>query len=584
MKTSVRPRIVTRDLPVIAKSPTGIDGLDEVTFGGLPQGRPTLLCGAAGCGKTLFAMTFLYNGAVAFNEPGVFIAFEEQPEDLIKNVGSLSYDIERLIEQNKIVVDHIHLDRNEIEEAGDYDLDGLFIRIGFAIDSIGAKRVVIDTIETLFGGLDNQAVLRSELRRLFEWLKSKGVTAIITGERGDGTLTRYGLEEYVADCVILLDNRVHDQLSTRRLRVVKYRGTAHGTNEYPFIIDQEGITVMPITSSGLAHDAWTERVSTGIADLDDMLEGQGYYKGSSILVSGMAGSGKSTVSAHFANSICQAGQRCIYFALEESPQQIVRNMRSVGLDLQQWVDRGLLRFSARRPNLYGLETHLASMHREVKEFDPAAVVVDPISALMGAGVAGDVHSMTLRLIDFLKSRGVTALFTNLGAGSAETATTEMQISSLTDTWLLLYNRETNGEHNRQLYLLKSRGMAHSNQVREFLMSAGGISLREVYVGPDGVLTGSARLAQEAKDRADRLLRTQEVERRTREIVRRRREIAAQIETLQAQLASEEGEMELLNLEGSAREDQRAADRIALAQSRASRRAASSSSKLMTSGK
>ncbi|MDU0955149.1 MAG: circadian clock protein KaiC [Bradyrhizobium sp.] len=584
MKTSVRPRIVTRDLPVIAKSPTGIDGLDEVTFGGLPQGRPTLLCGAAGCGKTLFAMTFLYNGAVAFNEPGVFIAFEEQPEDLIKNVGSLSYDIERLIEQNKIVVDHIHLDRNEIEEAGDYDLDGLFIRIGFAIDSIGAKRVVIDTIETLFGGLDNQAVLRSELRRLFEWLKSKGVTAIITGERGDGTLTRYGLEEYVADCVILLDNRVHDQLSTRRLRVVKYRGTAHGTNEYPFIIDQEGITVMPITSSGLAHDAWTERVSTGIADLDDMLEGQGYYKGSSILVSGMAGSGKSTVSAHFANSICQAGQCCIYFALEESPQQIGRNMRSVGLDLQQWVDRGLLRFSARRPNLYGLETHLASMHREVKEFDPAAVVVDPISALMGAGVAGDVHSMTLRLIDFLKSRGVTALFTNLGAGSAETATTEMQISSLTDTWLLLYNRETNGEHNRQLYLLKSRGMAHSNQVREFLMSAGGISLREVYVGPDGVLTGSARLAQEAKDRADRLLRTQEVERRTREIVRRRREIAAQIETLQAQLASEEGEMELLNLEGSAREDQRAADRIALAQSRASRRAASSSSKLMTSGK
>ncbi|WP_257167153.1 circadian clock protein KaiC [Bradyrhizobium sp. SRS-191] len=584
MKTSVRPRIVARDLPVIAKSPTGIDGLDEVTFGGLPQGRPTLLCGAAGCGKTLFAMTFLYNGAVDYDEPGVFIAFEEQPEDLITNVGSLSYDVERLIEQKKIVVDHIHLDRNEIEEAGDYDLDGLFIRIGFAIDSIGAKRVVIDTIETLFGGLDNQAVLRSELRRLFEWLKSKGVTAIITGERGDGTLTRYGLEEYVADCVILLDNRVHDQLSTRRLRVVKYRGTAHGTNEYPFIIDQEGITVMPITSSGLSHDVSTERVSTGIADLDEMLEGRGYYKGSSILISGMAGAGKSTVSAHFANSICAAGQRCIYFALEESPQQIVRNMKSVGLDLQQWVDRGLLRFSARRPNLYGLETHLAAMHREVKEFDPAAVVVDPISSLMGAGLAGDVHSMTLRLIDFLKSRGVTALFTNLGAGSAETATTEMQISSLTDTWLLLYNRESNGEHNRQLYLLKSRGMAHSNQVREFLMGSDGISLREVYVGPEGVLTGSARVAQEVRDRADRLLRSQDMERRTREIERRRREIAAQIETLKAQLVSEEGEMELLNLEGAAREDQRSADRIALVQSRSSKRAASSPSQPMTSRK
>lgn len=584
MKTSVRPRIVTRDLPVIAKSPTGIDGLDEVTFGGLPQGRPTLLCGAAGCGKTLFAMTFLYNGAVAYDEPGVFIAFEEQPEDLIKNVGSLSYDVERLIEQKKLVVDHIHLDRNEIEEAGDYDLDGLFIRIGFAIDSIGAKRVVIDTIETLFGGLDNQAVLRSELRRLFEWLKSKGVTAIITGERGDGTLTRYGLEEYVADCVILLDNRVHDQLSTRRLRVVKYRGTAHGTNEYPFIIDQEGITVMPITSSGLAHDAWTDRVSTGIADLDQMLEGQGYYKGSSILISGMAGAGKSTVSAHFANSICRSGQRCIYFAMEESPQQIIRNMKSVGLDLQQWVDRGLLRFSARRPNLYGLETHLAAMHREVKEFDPAAVVVDPISALMGAGVAGDVHSMTLRLIDFLKARGVTALFTNLGAGTAETATTEMHISSLTDTWLLLYNRESNGEHNRQLYLLKSRGMAHSNQVREFLMSSDGISLREVYVGPDGVLTGSARVAQEARDRAERLLRMQDLERHARESERRRRDLAAQIETLKAQLANEESEMELINLEGAARDDQREAARRAQVESRSSRPAPSAPANPLRSSK
>ncbi|CCE08307.1 Circadian clock protein kinase kaiC [Bradyrhizobium sp. STM 3843] len=582
MKASVRPKVVARDLPVIEKSPTGIDGLDEVTFGGLPKGRPTLLCGAAGCGKTLFAMTFLYNGAVQFGEPGVFIAFEEQPEDLIKNVGSLSYDIQKLIADKKIAIDHIHLDRNEVEEAGEYDLEGLFIRIGFAIDAIGAKRVVIDTIETLFGGLDNQAVLRSELRRLFEWLKSKGVTAIITGERGDGTLTRYGLEEYVADCVILLDNRVHDQLSTRRLRVVKYRGTAHGTNEYPFIIDQEGITVMPITSSGLAHGASTERVSSGIADLDRMLEGTGYYKGSSILISGMAGSGKSTVSAHFANSICASGQRCIYFALEESPQQIIRNMRSVGLDLQRWVERGLLRFSARRPNLYGLETHLASMHREVREFDPAAVVVDPISALMGAGVAGDVHTMTLRLIDFLKARGVTALFTNLGGGTAETATTEMQISSLTDTWLLLYNRESNGEHNRQLYLLKSRGMAHSNQVREFLMTSEGIRLREVYIGPEGVLTGSARLAQEAKDRADRMLRDQEIERRSREVERRRREISAQIEALNAQLATEEHEIALLNREANAREDRLSADRTAMSRSRSSGREASPPSNLRIS--
>jgi circadian clock protein KaiC len=361
-----KARAKAGSLPTIGKSPTGIRGLDEVTQGGLPEGRPTLLCGSAGCGKTLFGMTFLYNGAVEYNEPGVFLAFEEQPEDLIKNVGSLNYDIEKLIAEKKLAIDHVQLERTQIAESGEYDLEGLFIRLGFAIDSIGAKRVVVDTIETLFSGLENEQVLRSELRRLFEWLKARGVTAIITGERGEGTLTRYGLEEYVADCVILLDNRIHDQLSTRRLRIVKYRGSAHGTNEYPFIIDEQGITVMPITSSGLAHEASMERLPSGIPDLDQMLEGKGYYKGSSILVSGMAGSGKSTVAAHFADATCAAGYRCIYFAMEESPAQVVRNMRSVGIDLQKWVDKKLLRFNARRPSLFGLETHLATMYRDVK--------------------------------------------------------------------------------------------------------------------------------------------------------------------------------------------------------------------------
>ena len=556
------------DLPSIGKSPTGIGGLDEITQGGLPQGRPTLLCGSAGCGKTLFGMTFLYNGAVEYNEPGVFLAFEERPDDLIKNVGSLNYDIQKLIAEKKLAIDHVELERSKIAESGEYDLEGLFIRLGFAIDSIGAKRVVVDTIETLFGGLENEQLLRSELRRLFEWLKEKGVTAVITGERGEGTLTRYGLEEYVADCVILLDNRVHDQLSTRRLRIVKYRGSAHGTNEYPFIIDEQGITVMPITSSGLHHGASNERLPSGIPDLDRMLEGKGYYKGSSILVSGMAGSGKSTVAAHFADATCAAGHRCIYFAMEESPPQIVRNMRSVGINLQKWVDKKLLRFSARRPSLFGLETHLASMYRDVTEFDPIAVVIDPMSALLGAGVTGDVHAMVLRLVDFLKSRGVTALVTNLGV-SGENVTTEIEISSLMDVWLLLYNRESNGEHNRQLYLLKSRGMAHSNQVREFIMSSDGIKLREAYVGPEGVLTGSARRAQEAKEEAAVLIRHQDIERRSRELERRRRETAAQIEILQAQLANEEAEVALLNHEGNAREDQLAADRVTMGAGRQS---------------
>jgi circadian clock protein KaiC len=567
MKADAKARAASPQLPAVEKSPTGISGLDEVTRGGLPKGRPSLLCGFAGCGKTILGMTFLYNGAVDYDEPGVFIAFEERPEDLIKNVGSLNYDIERLIAEKKLAVDHIHIDPNEIAESGDYDLEGLFIRLGFAIDQVSAKRVVIDTIEALFGGLKNDLIVRSELRRLFEWLKQKGVTAIITGERGESTLTRYGLEEYVADCVILLDNRVQDQLSTRRLRIIKYRGSAHGTNEYPFIIDEQGITVMPITSSGLAHGASTERVSTGIPDLDHMFEGKGYFKGSSILVSGMAGSGKTTVAAHFLDSVCASGDRCIYFAMEESPQQITRNMRSIGLDLEEWVDKKLLKFSARRPNLFGLETHLAAMHREVVDFDPAAVVIDPMSALMNVGVSGDVHAMILRLVDFLKARGVTALFTNIGTGLAESVTTEMSISSLMDTWLLLYNRESNGEHNRQLYLLKSRGMAHSNQIREFILSAEGIKLRDAYVGPAGMLTGSARLAQEAKDRAAAVGRAQDMERRSRELDRKRREITAQIEALQAQLARDEDEAALLDREDAAREDQLAADRAAMGTSR-----------------
>jgi circadian clock protein KaiC len=559
----------TRSLPVLGKTPTGIQGLDEVTHGGLPTGRPTLLCGAAGCGKTLFAMTFLYSGAVQYGEPGIFVAFEERPAELIKNVGSLNYDLQKLLTENKLAIDHVHIERAQIEEAGEYDLEGLFIRLGYAIDSIGAKRVVLDTIETLFGGLQNPAIIRAELRRLFEWLKDKGVTAIITGERGEGTLTRHGLEEYVSDCVIVLDNRLANQLSTRRLRIVKYRGSAHGTNEYPFIIDEQGITVMPITSAGLAHDASTQRVSSGIPDLDLMMEGAGLFRGSSVLVSGMAGSGKSTVSAHFADAACGRNERCLYFAMEESPHQIVRNMKSVGLDLPKWVAKGLLQFSAKRPTLFGLETHLAAMHREVMRFEPAAVIVDPLSALMNAGEAGDVQAMVLRLVDYLKSRGVTTLFTSLTHGNVEHARTDVHISSLMDTWLLLYNRESGGEHNRQLYLLKSRGMAHSNQIREFLITSSGIKLREVYIGPEGVLTGSARTQQEHKDRVATHAREQERERRGQENLRKRREIEAQIKRLQAELTDEVDRGSLLDSEATVREERSTADRLDLRRSRSS---------------
>jgi circadian clock protein KaiC len=553
--------------PGIQKAKTGIVGLDELTGGGLPAGRPTLVCGAAGCGKTLLAATFLYNGAAHLDELGVFMTFEERPEDLVSNVVSLHYDLGRLVEEKKLAIDHVRVERSEIEETGEYDLEGLFVRLGYAIDKIGAKRVVLDTIEALFGGLSNEGVLRAELRRLFEWLKNKGVTVIITGERGEGQLTRHGLEEYVSDCVILLDHRVHEHVTTRRLRVVKYRGTAHGTNEYPFLIDGSGISVMPVTSAGLDHIAPDKRITSGIADLDYMLEGKGYFRGSSVLVSGMAGSGKSSIAAQFSDAVCRAGERCIYFALEESPSQITRNMRSIGLDLQHWIDEGKLRISAHRPALFGLETHLAIMHRDVDEFRPAAVVIDPLSSLLHAGERHDAHAMILRLVDFLKARAVTTIFTSLMHGRGETPHTEMQISSLMDAWLLLYNRENNGEHNRQLYLIKSRGMAHSNQVREFVMTSNGISLREAYVGPEGVLTGSARVAQEARVREQAMQLEHEAERRNLDFARRRRRIEAQIEELRAQLADEEQELSGLKSDSSARRQQAADERTLMGQSR-----------------
>jgi circadian clock protein KaiC len=531
--------------PTLPKAPTGIAGLDEITGGGLPRGRPTLVCGSAGCGKTLLAVEFLVRGATEFGEPGVFLAFEETAEELTQNVRSLGFELAALERQHKLVVDYVRVERSEIEETGEYDLEGLFIRLGHAIDSVGARRVVLDTIETLFGGLSNAAILRSELRRLFRWLKDRGVTAVITGERGDGTLTRQGLEEYVSDCVILLDHRVSEQLSTRRLRVVKYRGTLHGTNEYPFLIDADGIAVLPITSLALRHEASEERLSTGIARLDAMLGGAGVYRGTSVLVSGTAGVGKTSLAAHFADAACRRGERCLYLSFEEAESQMVRNMRSIGLDLAPWLRKGLLRFHATRPTAFGLEAHLAALHKLVSELNPHVVVVDPITNFVKAGTDHEAEAMLLRLIDFLKARQITALFTSLTHGGDAPEQSQAGISSLIDTWLLLRDIELGGERNRALYVLKSRGMAHSNQVREFLLTDHGVELKDVYVGPEGVLTGSMRLAQEARERTAAQDRRRDIDRRRRELERKRRALEAQVADLRNQFTAEEEELRLL---------------------------------------
>jgi circadian clock protein KaiC len=522
----------------LAKARTGIAGLDEVTFGGLPAGRPTLICGGPGCGKTLLATTFLVNGTVMFNEPGVFVSFEETSDDLIKNVASLGYDLGALVAEKKIAIDFVRVERSEIEETGEYDLEGLFVRLDYAIKAVGAKRVVLDTLEMLFAGLGDTQILRAEIRRLFAWLKQRNVTAVITAEQGEGTLTRYGIEEYVSDCVFLLDNRVSDQITTRRLRIVKYRGSAHGTNEYPFLIDAQGVSVLPVTSAGLAHAASDEVISTGIPGLNQMLGAGGFYRGTSVLVSGTAGTGKTSLAAHFIEAVCSRGERCLYFAFEESPAQIVRNMRSLGLDLQPRIDSGLLRFEAARPSLFGLEMHLARMYREIEEFAPAATVLDPISALRGA--TGDVHSMLLRVIDLLKSRGITAFLTNLLSAEGMDKS-DAGMSSLMDTWLSLVQLETNGERNRGIYVLKSRGMNHSNQIREYQLTSQGVKLVDAYLGGSGVLTGSARIAQEMVDAASIVRRAQDNERKQRDIQRKRAALERQIAELRAELESEEEE-------------------------------------------
>lgn len=526
----------------LQKAPTGINGFDEVTSGGLPKGRTSLVCGSAGCGKTLFAMEFLVRGAIEQKEPGVFIAFEESAEDLAQNVASLGFDINDLIRKKKLAIDHVIIDRSEIEETGEYDLDGLFVRLGYAIDSVGAKRVVLDTVEALFASLQNEGILRAELRRLFRWLKDKGVTAVITAERGAGTLTRNGLEEYVSDCVILLDHRVTDQLSTRRMRVVKYRGSAHGTNEYPFLIDEQGITVIPVTAIGLSHKASNQRVSTGIAELDSMLGGKGVFRGSSVLISGTAGTGKSSMSAHFARASCERGERCLYIAFEESESQIIRNMRSIGIDLRPWVEKGLLRFFAARPTAYGLEMHVARMQKAIDDFKPAAVVVDPLTNLLSIGDENEVRSALLRLVDLLKVRQITGYFTSLTHGGEALEQTEVGISSIMDTWLLLRDIESSGERNRGLNVLKSRGMAHSNQIREFHLTSHGIELTPAYLGPTGVLTGAARRVQEESELAEELARKQEIEKQQRELERKRKNLEAQIEALRASYVAEQDDL------------------------------------------
>lgn len=560
-KTAIRPPAP------LAKCPTGIPGLDEITGGGLPRGRPTLVCGSSGTGKTLLGMQFLVRGALDHGEPGVFVSFEERERDLEQNVASLGFPLRALRARRLLAIEQVIVSRTEILETGEYNLDGLFLRLDAAIRAVGARRVVLDTIEVLFAALSNLGILRAELLRLFLWLKARGITAVVTGERGEGTLTRHGLEEYVSDCVILLDQRVTDQIATRRLRIVKYRGSSHGTNEYPFLIDDHGFSVLPITAINLDYAVSTERMSTGIAKLDAMIGGKGYYRGSTILISGAAGTGKTSIAASFVDAACRRRERCLYLALEESPDQVARNMRSIGLDLQHWVHRGLLRFRASRPTSFGLETHLSQMFRDIEEFRPVNVVVDPISSIQSAGTELDARAMAMRLIDWLKARGITTVFTSLTHGGSPTEQSEVGISSLIDAWLLLQNLETDGERTRGLSVLKVRGMSHSNQMRELRLGEHGVDLIDIVVGPSGILIGSARMAQAALDRAAREEQREQAQTLKAALARKRAAKDARIAELSAEYEAEAGAVQAAIAQAERRSRAEAASRMQLARER-----------------
>lgn len=531
----------------LSKCPTGIQGLDEITDGGLPQGRPTLICGSAGCGKTLFGVEFLVRGATRYGEPGVLVTFEETASEITQNVASLGWNLNQLIAEGQILIDHVYIEPSEIEETGEYDLEALFLRLGYAIKKIGAKRVLLDTIEVLFAGLANANIVRAEIRRLFHWLKDQGVTAVITGERGDKTLTRQGLEEYVSDCVIKLDQKTFEDIATRTLQVVKYRGSRHSNNEYPFLIEENGISVLPVTSLKLDHVVSNERISTGISQLDEMFGGQGYYRGSSILVTGRAGTGKTTLASYFTQASCLRGERCLYLATEESPQQIIRNLNSIGLDLAPYVEQGLLQFDAVRPTNYNLEMRLFKIHRWVQEFQPRTIIIDPMSNLVLSGSLIQTKNFFMRLIDYLKSKQITVFMTNLTAGDADhdQEQTEVGVSSLMDTWLELQTLKVNGERNRIIYALKSRGMMHSNQVREFIVTSEGVKLVEVYLGEGKVLTGTERVNQELKEQSAAKKRRQNFELKKREYEQKKKLVQAQINDLQMQLLNRDAELDLL---------------------------------------
>jgi len=563
---------------ILKKTPSGINGFDEITDGGLPKNRPTIICGNTGSGKTVISMEFLVKGALKYNEPGVFMSFEETREELATNMESLHFDLDSLIKKRKIYIEYLEIDKSQNIEAGRYDLEGLFVRLQNAITSIGAKRVVLDSLDALFYGLNNNAI-RPEIKRLFKWLKEKEVTAIITSESDNGFSTKNGLEQYVADCVIALDNRTVNQTTTRRIKIVKMRGSVHGINEYPFSIDMNGISVLPLISQLANQSLSTVRISSGVKDLDGMLDGKGFFEGSSILVSGSAGTGKTSIAISLINATCIKKIRGLYCAFEESSSQITRNMLSIGLDIEPYIKSGVLKMYSSRPTIQNLELHLIAIQKIIEEFDPKIIVLDPITNLIAEGINTEIRQMLAHFVDFLKSKNITVLFTAaITLETVKSNPSDEGISAMVDTWILVRDIETNSERNRGIYILKSRGMNHSTQVREFVITDNGLSLLPIYISAGGILTGSAKLEHTLQKEEQNKLFKNEIKTRNSEIERKRKMMEENIALLKTNFESEVAILNEIEIEGDLLAESKEKDKLEITELRNKIRSSSEKSK------
>ena len=517
---------------------TGVKGLDDVLGGGIPQGHAMLLVGKPGTGKSILSMEYLLHGIELHKENGVYISFEESEKQIISNAASFGWKFEEMVKKNKLAISYIDMQPEQMRTVGDYDLSALILRVKGAIKKVNARRVVIDGINNLLSTFDDERIIRSDLLRLIREIKEVNATIFITGERGHDSWSKMGFEEYLADGLMHLDNRTDGNYQTREIQVVKCRGINHYTGKSPFIINSEGMSIRPLITADFDYKVLKSRVSTGIADIDNMLGGKGLYRGSTVYITGPSGAGKTSISSSFANGACSRGERALFLAFEESSDQIIRNMKSIGLSLDKWVNEKLLYFYTARATTNSLEGHLDNIMTMVREVEPTCVVLDPISAFRPIANENETKLMLIRLNDYLRARKITTVFTALSSDGEYSEHADVQLSSIADTWIVVRIMDYKGERNNVMQLMKSRGMSHSRQMKEMYFTGNGLKLQNVYQGPEGVLTGAARIGQEKYEKLKEARNVIEIDKNRKKIERKKSLLEASIEALKHEYEEE----------------------------------------------